>query len=179
MDKNVFFSEDREYKIRVSKQLKFYSTSIFGQYNCSIEFLNSMNFPVLQINCTEKELYRTIMRISEFSTNIGMGITENDNAATTISFESGANMSSFFWYLYTTNLDAFPDYPVEHDINCQLCIYSGDIHGSSLRLFLDFTYQYLDILIYEIYKILEDIPYLDEMNNSIITDFLQGEYDGE
>jgi len=60
MNEVIFSSENNEYKIRLTKQKKFFTQSQFGQYNCTIEFYNSINLLVLKINCTEKELYLCI-----------------------------------------------------------------------------------------------------------------------
>lgn len=175
-----FMTEDNEFKIRISKTRKFYATSEFGQFNCLIEFLNSMNIPVLQINCTEKELYSAVQKLGEFTTNIAYGLVSDDNVQTSIYFASNPNMESYYWNVYTTNLDTFPDdYPVEQDIMCALTIFSTNLGGSACRLYIELTYQFLESIIYNIYLILEDIPYLDKMNQVIIEEFLRGEYDGE
>lgn len=174
MDINEFYSEDNEYIIRITKSKKFFTQSKYGQYNCTIEFYNNLKLPVLIINCTEKELYMTIQRINELSTNICMNST-NDDMNTTITFESTGNFNSYTWFLTTTNLSGYPEYPIEHDLMLNLLIYSNHMGQNSLRIFLPMTFSFLEVLIYNIYQVLQDLPYFDEMNNYIIQEFMRGE----
>ena len=139
-----------------------------------IEFYNNINLPVLIINCTEKELFMCIQRISELSNNIVMG-SSDDDMNTTIIFDSTGTFDTFIWFLTTINISNFPEYPVEHDIMCNLLIYSNHLGQNSLRISLPMTYQFFDVLIYNIYVVLEDLPYLDEMNDSIVVEFMKGE----
>lgn len=172
---NIFYSEDKEFIIRITKTKKFYTLSQYGQYNCTIEFLNSLKIPVLSINCTEKELLQTVQKLNELNANIIMGET-NDEKSTTIIFESTGTFDSYIMTLTTLNLTTYPDYPVEHDLKLELYVYINHrgTRENKLKIVLPMTIQYLEYFIYKIYEVLQDIPYLDEMNNSLISDFMKG-----
>ena len=177
MNEVIFSSENNEYKIRLTKQKKFFTQSQFGQYNCTIEFYNTINLLVLKINCTEKELYLCIQKLSELGTNIMVvGDTEGIELSSVIEFNSTGDLNNYFWYLSTTNITTFPmDYPTDDDIMCSICIFSNKMDQNSLRIFLPMTYSFPDVMIYNIYLVLEDIPYLDELNNQVIKEFIEGE----
>ena len=55
MDIIEFYTENSEFKVRFKKELRRYSLSKFGRYKITIEFINSIEQTVLQINTTEKE----------------------------------------------------------------------------------------------------------------------------
>lgn len=177
MNEVIFYSENNEYKIRLTKEKKFFTQSKFGQYNCTIEFYNSINLLVLKINCTEKEIYYCIQKLSELGANIMIiGDTEGMELSSIIEFNSTGDFNTYFWYLSTMNISTYPmDSPTDEDIMCCISIFSNNMEKSSLRIFLPMTYYYLDTLIYNIYQILEDIPYLDELNEQMIKEFIEGE----
>ena len=54
MDIIEFYTENLEFKVRFKKELRRYSLSKFGRYKITIEFINSIEQTVLQINTTEK-----------------------------------------------------------------------------------------------------------------------------
>ena len=105
MNENIFYSEDNEYKIRITKKKKFYTQSEFGQYQCTIEFYNNINLPVLIINCTEKELYLCIQRLSELESNIITLQDRNLELNTIIEFNSTGELDSYFWIVGTIPTD--------------------------------------------------------------------------
>lgn len=174
MDENVFYTEDMEYKIRITKKKKFFTHSDFGQYDCTIEFYNSINLPVLVINCNEKELYLAIQRLSEFNSNMLLSCSK-DEISTIINFDNTGNMNTFFWYVTTNNIANYPDNPTDEDIILSISIYSSYMGKNALRIYLPMTYSFLDVLIYNIYLILEDLPYLDSLNNACFRAFMRGE----
>ena len=149
MDRNEFYTEEMEYKIVITKKKKFFSSlSEFGQYNCTIEFYNNLNLPILIVNCTELELYMCIQRLAEFNANIGM---VNDDILSIIEFNSTGIMDNYIFVVATKDINIYPDYPTDQDL--------------ILRLYFEMSYSFLDVLIYNIYLILEDLPYLDAMND--------------
>lgn len=174
MDINVFQTEGSEYYIKISKQKKFFSQSKFGQYICTIEFLNNIYQSILSINCTELELYLLIQKLSELETNIAMG-SSNYEMSTSVYFQSTGDFNSYFWFFTTTNIENYPEYPTDEDIMCSLFVYSLYLDKKSLRLYLPMSYSFIDVLIYNIYIILEDLPYLNDMNNDMVQKFIKGE----
>lgn len=174
MDNIEFITENSEYKIRITKKKKFFSQSDFGQYNCTIEFYNNINMLILNINCTEFELYTCIQRLSELGTNIIMG-TSDEDILSIIEFNSTGDFNNYFWVATTTNLSNYPDYPTDEDIMCCIMIYSTHLGENSLRIYLPMTYSFLDVIVYNIYQVLEDIPYLNNMNDKMIQMIFYGE----
>ena len=120
------------------------------------------------------ELYSCIQKLSELGNNIAMG-SSNDDMTTSIEFNSTGDFNSYFWFITTVNIANYPDYPTDEDIMCSFMIYSTYLGQNSLRIYLPITYSFLDILIYNIYLVLEDLPYLDKMNEKMIRDFIKGE----
>ena len=163
MDRNEFYTEEMEYKIVITKKKKFFSSlSEFGQYNCTIEFYNNLNLPILIVNCTELELYMCIQRLAEFNANIGM---VNDDILSIIEFNSTGIMDNYIFVVATKDINIYPDYPTDQDLILSLSIYSSYMNNRALRLYFEMSYSFLDVLIYNIYLILEDLPYLDAMND--------------
>lgn len=175
MDSIEFYTENNEYIIRIRKQKKYFSQTKFGQYDCFIEFLNNLKFTVLSIQCTEKELYKCIQQMNEFSENMTM--FPEQELCTVIKLSSNGSFKDYFINLSTDNLYNNPkEYPSEDDdMILHILIYEKYIKNQVTRLYLPVTYSFLGVIIYSIYSILEDIPYLNDINNEFIDEFLKGE----
>lgn len=172
MDQVTLYTEDMEFKIIIDKKKKPFSLSKFGQYNCTISFYNNLELPVLVINCSEKELYSCIQVLAQFNANLSVCSSDTE-LSSIINFNTSGDFRDYFWMINTINLMNYPEYPTEDEIMMSISIFESHMNENVLRLYLPMTYGFLDILIYHIYLVLEDLPYLDEINEECYKEYLE------
>lgn len=166
MDIIEFYTENLEFKVRFKKELRKYSLSNFGKYKITIEFINSIEQPVLQINTTEKEFVSALESLNNFSTNFG-NITDD-----IIYFENNGDFSRHFLYISVKNI--LPDYPLEDDDISVLSFYLSNPLGENiLKLYFECSLIYLEDFIFKMYKLVEDIPYLEDIFKSNFLEYMQ------
>ena len=166
MDIIEFYTENLEFKVRFKKELRKYSLSNFGKYKITIEFINSIEQPVLQINTTEKEFISALESLNNFSTNFG-NITDD-----IIYFENNGDFSRHFLYISVKNI--LPDYPLEDDDISVLSFYLSNPLGENiLKLYFECSLIYLEDFIFKMYKLVEDIPYLEDIFKSNFLEYMQ------
>ena len=166
MDIIEFYTENLEFKVRFKKELRRYSLSKFGRYKITIEFINSIEQTVLQINTTEKEFVSALESLNNFSTNFG-NIT-ND----IIYFENNGDFTRHFLYISVKNI--LPDYPLEDDDISVLSFYlSNPLGDNILKLYFECSLIYLEDFIFKMYKLVEDIPYLEDIFKSNFLEYMQ------
>lgn len=158
-------TENNEYNIDLFKRKKSFSfdNNKYSQYICTIRFKDSMNRTILDINCNEKELYDAIQSLNEFYLNLGCIVSDN------IYFNTNGSMVDFFMFLAYENYCQFPE---EEDI-VSITIFENTIHGCISRLSFFMSYYGLEYIIYNFYLLLEDIPYLDEINNKCLREYME------
>ena len=166
MDIIEFYTENLEFKVRFKKELRRYSLSKFGRYKITIEFINSIEQPVLQINTTEKEFVSALESLNNFSTNFG-NITDD-----IIYFENNGDFSRHFLYISVKNI--LPDCPLEDDDISVLSFYlSNSLGDNILKLYFECSLIYLEDFIFKMYKLVEDIPYLEDIFRSSFLEYMQ------
>ena len=166
MDIIEFYTENLEFKVRFKKELRSYSLSKFGRYKITIEFINSIEQTVLQINTTEKEFVSALESLNNFSTNFG-NITDD-----IIYFENNGDFSRHFLYISVKNI--LPDYPLEDDDISVLSFYLSNPLGENiLKLYFECSLIYLEDFIFKMYKLVEDIPYLEDIFKSNFLEYMQ------
>ena len=166
MDIIEFYTENLEFKVRFKKELRRYSLSKFGRYKITIEFINSIEQTVLQINTTEKEFISALESLNNFSTNFG-NITDD-----IIYFENNGDFSRHFLYISVKNI--LPDYPLEDDDISVLSFYlSNPLGDNILKLYFECSLIYLEDFIFKMYKLVEDIPYLEDIFKSNFLEYMQ------
>ena len=166
MDIIEFYTENLEFKVRFKKELRRYSLSKFGRYKITIEFINSIEQTVLQINTTEKEFISALESLNNFSTNFG-NITDD-----IIYFENNGDFSRHFLYISLKNI--LPDCPLEDDDISVLSFYLSNPLGENiLKLYFECSLLYLEDFIFKMYKLVEDIPYLEDIFNSSFLEYMQ------
>lgn len=166
MDIIEFYTENLEFKVRFKKELRRYSLSKFGRYKITIEFINSIEQTVLQINTTEKEFISALESLNNFSTNFG-NITDD-----IIYFENNGDFSRHFLYISVKNI--LPDCPLEDDDISVLSFYLSNPLGENiLKLYFECSLLYLEDFIFKMYKLVEDIPYLEDIFNSSFLEYMQ------
>ena len=162
-DNIEFFTENHEFKIVLTKRQKVYSSAIFAKYICNIKFINSIGFEVLNIQCSEKEILNLIQTLYEFNINIGGILSDGVN------FDS----SNICYYLYLSIID---NNSYEYDYykdKVSISIYEIDnIKGNILRLYNEVSFSYIEELIYYLYTLISDIPYLDKMTIESLNEFI-------
>ena len=158
-----FYTPNKEYRIILTKQPRYFGYSEYGQYLCSITFYNSIGLEVLKINTNEKEILKAISSLYEFELNYG-GCMISD----IIYFDNNQNEN------YFVTIDAiFQDYPVEEEL-VVLCVYLSTIQGNRLKLSVNINLYELNELIYKLYSLIEDIPYLPSMMEDDMEEFIRG-----
>ena len=166
MDIIEFYTENLEFKVRFKKELRKYSLSNFGKYKITIEFINSIEQPVLQINTTEKEFVSALESLNNFSTNFG-NITDD-----IIYFENNGDFSRHFLYISVKNI--LLDCPLEDDDISILSFYlSNPLGDNILKLYFECSLIYLEDFIFKMYKLVEDIPYLEDIFKSNFLEYMQ------
>ena len=166
MDIIEFYTENLEFKVRFKKELRRYSLSKFGRYKITIEFINSIEQTVLQINTTEKEFVSALESLNNFSTNFG-NITDD-----IIYFENNGDFSRHFLYISVKNI--LPDCPLEDDDISVLSFYlSNSLGDNILKLYFECSLIYLEDFIFKMYKLVEDIPYLEDIFRSSFLEYMQ------
>jgi len=167
MDKTEIFTENNEYKIVFSRKKKLYSLTPFSQYNITIDFINALGLSVYSITTTEKEFLSALESINQFNINIGSVYGDN------IWFSNGTFNDNFLYIAMK-----YPDisYPSEEEETILYSFYQSSIHGNVLRLYFESSNGYwLEEFIYNMYLILEDLPYLNDMISSNILEFMEYE----
>ena len=156
MDIIEFYTENLEFKVRFKKELRRYSLSKFGRYKITIEFINSIEQTVLQINTTEKEFVSALESLNNFSTNFG-NITDD-----IIYFENNGDFSRHFLYISVKNI--LPDCPLEDDDISVLSFYlSNPLGDNILKLYFECSLIYLEDFIFKMYTLVEDIPSITDL----------------
>lgn len=169
MDITQFYTENNEYLVEISKVKNIISFSEFSNYKCSIKFRDRLNNIVLQIDCSEKELYDVLQKLSDFTLSAGSCFSD------IIHFSPNSNMDNYFWYIGDLNYSN-PDidnmyktieqmHPTDDDEDDRLFIsvYQNTIQGNKLRLYLETTYSFIEVFVNHMYSILSDIEYFEEI----------------
>ena len=164
MNNIMFFSENREYIIEINKEKRFFSYSKYGQYKCNLRFANYIGQIVLDIECNEKQLLDLMCVLDDMNMNAGGYMLD---AIAYLNDE---------YFMYVAFIEEPVDYPIEEDPKISIQIFQNTINGQVSRLYLEMSLYYLEEFIYNIYQILEDIPYLNEMQHSSLLE-LMGEYE--
>lgn len=160
MDYISFYTENREYIVEIYKIKKFFSYSEFGKYECHIRFKDYIGNIVLDIPCVEKQLVSFMDSLFDFNMNYGNILSD------IIHFEQ----SNYFVYLSSS--EEIPDYPVEEDPVVYFQFFESSIYGNASRLFISMSFCALEDFIMNIFKVVEDIPYLHDMQFSTMLDFI-------
>lgn len=161
---------NNEYKVVFSKTKKAFSTSEFGQYNCTIEFRNSINNPIVTITTTEKEFLQTAEEISLFLSSYG-SIYDS-----VVHFGDNNNT---FWFFFLSYCNMEGEYPTEEDDMVSISLYSNTMNqGNKLRICFNTLSDFLQEFTRCIYQILVDIPYIDNMISATISEIYNRWYNG-
>ena len=165
--------EGNQYILEVSKKKRFYSLTEFGQYLITIRFKNYINQTVLEIQTTEKEYFNMIQSMNYFCCNYG----------STYSDIIHLDSSILPYYIHIYNIDKnIQEYPTEEEEPwCGISIYQGNENnqGSINRLYLESSYYNLENILYELFRLIEEIPYLQEINSSFLNDIFDNYMDAE
>lgn len=162
MDNYEFFTENQEFKIRLSKRKRLISYTSYSNYTCTIEFLNNLNQTILKIENTELDYFRFIEGLNDFICNFGNIISDN-------LYFTHTDISSFFLFI---SIEDYSIGPSEFDDNLYLAIYEESIYGTRLRLNLNTTISWIEEFIYSLFQIIEDLPYLNELSTTTALEFL-------
>jgi len=164
MDYNLFFTENKEFIVEIYKEKRFYGFSEFGQYICHLTFNDILGTTILDIQCTEKQLFDFMNILYDVSQNIGS--MYGDNAYFTVN-----NLICFIMVKDT------PIYPCEEDPVLTLQFFEDNPnYGRISRLYLEMTVYFVEDFVMGIFEVLSDIPYLKDMNYSTLLEQM-GEYD--
>lgn len=158
MDNYEFFTENQEFKIRLSKRKRLISYTNYSNYTCTIEFLNNLNQTILKIENTELDYFRFIEGLNDFICNFGNIISDN-------LYFTHTDISSFFLFI---SIEDYSTGPSEFDDNLYLAIYEESIYGTKLRLNLNTTISWIEEFIYSLFQIIEDLPYLNELSTTAL-----------
>lgn len=160
MDVISLYTENKEYLVIISMTPRYFSYNKFGQYECHIRFMNALNIGqcVFDIECTEKQLYDFMNTMNDIDMNIG----------------SIYSARCYFGNNIICDLMSSEclDYPTEDDPYIMLQFYEETFYGRVARIYLKTGFYWLEEFMYDIYLIMEDLPYLAEMGYSSILEFM-------
>ena len=154
---NIRFTlEDNSYHIEISKEPNPNSLSKYSQYICHIKFLNSINYPVQDIVTNEKGLLDFIVTLAELQYT-------GDYYDNIVYF----NPNTFIYiailppYLDTSPTD-------EDDDKVHFQVFQDTYQGRKVTIIFKLSFIEIEDIIYHISKILEDIPYISEIDHTNI-----------
>ena len=162
MDLYEFYTENNEYKIRLSKRKRKISYTENSQYICTIEFINSIGQTIVKIDNTEIDFLKIVEGLNDFLCNLGQIISNN------LYFTTTANNASYFLFISIRDATG----PSEDDDYVYLGLYEESIYGTKLRISIDTTTFWVEEFIYSMFQILEDIPYLSRLTTTTALEFL-------
>lgn len=162
-----FITQNQDYIIELYKEPVLFSfdNSLYSNYNCHIRFLNNINQVLLDLVFTEKEYLNFINELNDFNINIGNVL---DNM---IHLSTKADFNNYFIFLMVDNGD-LKDNPVEEDFMISIQIFESGLQGNKTRLYFELSYFFLEELAYLMYLEIEDIPYIQDMQSSMLSEFI-------
>jgi hypothetical protein len=164
MDYYEFFTENNEYKIVLKKRHRMFCTSEYSNYICTLEFKNSIDQTVVSIEGTELTFVKFVEGLNDFILNFGQEISDNLYFS-----ESGTTGTSYFFYIA---MNPIVDYPAEDDDKVYLTLFESSLFGNVMRLSLETTIFWVEEFIFALFQILEDIPYLTDLVESVALEYI-------
>lgn len=169
MDKFRIQLSSKLYHIEFEKVKKKYSFKDNSQYITYIRFINSINIPVLVIESSELEFYSAIQTLDYL--NMSMGMEYGDVVYFTASSKAE--------YYMTVNIkDTYNTIPSDDDpteLLLYINIIEKTIYGQRDILYTEISYDDLTEIVYGMYRVIEDVPYLDTLQFEFIRDFMEGQ----
>lgn len=165
---------ENKFILDIQKYKRQFILNNFGQYNIVMIFKDIVTqIELIRIDCTEKDFFNMIQSLNYFCCQLGSILSDN------IYFNS-CSKSPYFLYVYTLD-ECLKDFPDDEEPRAGICIYQGNENnkGSICRLYFDITYYNLEELIYQLYTVVEDIPYLEDINKSFLEDIFDQYIDKE
>ena len=164
MDYYEFFTENNEYKIVLKKRHRTFCTSEYSNYICTLEFKNSIDQTVVSIEGSELTFVKFVEGLNDFILNFGQEISDNLYFS-----ESGTTGTSYFFYIA---MNPTVDYPAEDDDKVYLTLFESSLFGNVMRLSLETTIFWVEEFIFALFQILEDVPYLTELVESVALEYI-------
>lgn len=160
---------------KVKKPISFLPNSDYILY---INFINDINQPILSIQSSESEYMRMIQSLDYLNMEIF------NIYGDCFYFESSSN-KSYSITIEVKDPDTFKDNPgydenpatISTSIIYYIFIIEYDrVTGQSInRLYTEINLLDLENIIYSMYQVIEDIPYLDNLHFNFIRDMMEGE----
>lgn len=160
-------TENQEYNIILKKEKKSYKFNTNTNYICSMIFINSINQPILSIIGTESDFIDLLDEFYDFNLNYG-GIISNRFTFTLNEFNK---QYSIFFGVTPEDLKIL-DSPSEEDLAITFFIEENYLGNFIERIKFTGTYNFLEELMYSIYKLIEDIPNVDMFFTSSILEYM-------
>ena len=168
---NRMNTPNNEFIIEFYRERKVLSFDKYSMYSCHIDFYNNINQKILSLICSESELFNSIQEINAFITNF------YEIYDTIVHFGNNENMVSHFIHIgikYPYN-----NSPIEDDDTIVISIYQTNIlNKNNLRLFFEADSLFLENMMYNMFQLLEDLPYLDKIINTSVEDYINSFYYG-
>lgn len=159
MDYVLFGLNNNSYIIEITKSLKAFTYTDYGKYDIHITFYDFIRNPIFDILTTEKNLLNF------------MGILSDINNFNYVEHFCNVIFNSEIFCL-VTNSNEYREYPTENEEVISLQFFRDSINGRCSRINISLDLDGLDTLIYYIYQILQDIPYLESVELDLINEFM-------
>lgn len=164
MDYYQLSTENNEFKIVLSKQKRVYSFTENSQYVCIIDFQNTIGQSLIKIEASELDYFRFLEGLNDFVTNFGNIVSDN------LYFSPNSRGLTYFFYISLANIE--PTYPAEDDDKIYLALYESSIQGTVLRINLETDIFWIEELIYALFQIIDDIPYLQRLSATTALEYI-------
>lgn len=164
MNQVIFQLPDLSYTIVLKKEP---NPSYFSRYKyiCSMTFLDSINQPIITLTGSELDFVHLIDSLYDFDMNI-VGIYGNRYHFTPDQYN---NFFFLEFYINEKDLYLLDDFPSENSLLIYFEIFESRFGNITSRLKFQIDYEYLEDLIFRLYQLVEDIPWIDEIcSNSLI-----------
>lgn len=165
MNEIYFQLEDSSYIVELSKEPRQFGYSEFGQYICHMKFLDRLGISQVVINGNEKQFTSFMNILNDFN----MFPDEYYNCIAYF------DIGNVFAWISSNHLTMGPS---EEDEKLFIQFFQDTIQGRTSLIYLEFNVYELENLIYNLYTLLEDIPYLKDIMYSSLLETM-GEYDME
>ena len=166
-----FFTPNKEYRIRISRESKTFNYSDFGKYICSIELIDSIGRTILNIKSTDKGFLHLFHELGYIVVSDLYEYTDS-----CIYFDDNIS-ENYFIYLARINsdspLDDDEDYSYKDTIYCMSIFESNELYGNTLRASFNVSSIFLtNVFLDAIFKAISDLEYMNTMNKQYISDFV-------
>jgi hypothetical protein len=165
MDYIKFDLPDNSFKIELSKTPRTFGYSNFGNFICTMKFIDQIGVPHAVVQGNEKQFFEFMNCMNDL----------NNNPYDYMDMVSYFMMNDSFTFAYMTSPVQY-DTPTEDDDKMTMQIFEDSIYGRRSLIYLEFNFTFLEEFIFNIFQLLSDLNYLSDMGYSSLLDIIERNY---